>query len=254
MYPSSSGVSIYFKDITKRKKAEKEAHNTFLQLLQLSALVQNVREEDRTNIAREIHDDPGQQLTVMKMGLFWLNKKINEENEPAIKQKITALLSMINGVVQSIRSIAADLRPSILDDLGLPPVIEWHLENFEKKSGITTMFQETVADLYLSSDIKTTVYRIFQESLTNVAHHSEATQLNAVLEQGNNSLTLHIEDNGKGFDEYYRTEKIPGSDGYEGKSCSNKRKISYQQYSWKRNEDFCANTCKYEVLKKAFYD
>ncbi|MBY0477100.1 MAG: PAS domain-containing sensor histidine kinase [Chitinophagaceae bacterium] len=207
MYPSPTGLSIYFRDITKRKNAEQEAQHSYQQIRQLSAHVQNIREEERTNIAREIHDDLGQQLTVMKMDLSWLNKKINTENDGQVKQKITDLLGMIDGAVQSIRRIATELRPSILDDLGLLPAIEWHLDNFEKKSGITTNFQETVSDLYLNNAIKTTVFRIFQESLTNVARHAEATNLNVVLEQGDNSFTLHIEDNGKGFIETERTEK-----------------------------------------------
>lgn len=207
IYPSSTGLSLYFRDITKRKKAEQEAQDSYHQLRQLSAHVQNIREEERANIAREIHDDLGQQLTVMKMDISWLKKRIPLDFDLEIKQKITDLLTMIDVAVNSIRRIATDLRPSILDDLGLIPAIEWHLENFEKKSGITTQFEETVADLYFNNAIKTTVYRIFQESLTNIARHSEATHLKVVLEQGNNSFTLHIEDNGKGFDNADRTRK-----------------------------------------------
>ncbi len=199
IYPSATGVSIYFRDISERKKAEEDLHQSYEQIRQLSAHIQDIREEDRTTIAREIHDDLGQQLTVMKMDVSWLNKRISQTGDAAMKQKTTELLNMIDGVVQSIRRIATDLRPSILDDLGLISAIEWNLNVFEKKSGVTTSFKHSITEIQLTNAVNTAVFRIFQEALTNISRHANATFVQVALEQENNSFTLHIKDNGGGF-------------------------------------------------------
>jgi signal transduction histidine kinase len=157
-----------------------------------------IREDERTHIAREIHDELGQQLTVMKMDASWINKKLTTSDKP-IQDKMNELLLMIDHTVKSIRRISSELRPSLLDDLGLVPAMEWHLDEFEKRSGITKEFQLINEIPQLPDNIKINIFRIFQESLTNVARHSEATHVIVRIELKNNEVILTITDNGKGF-------------------------------------------------------
>ncbi|MES1224142.1 MAG: histidine kinase, partial [Bacteroidota bacterium] len=190
----SSRLSIAI-DITEKLKYQKE-------LQELSAHLENIREEERTNISREIHDELGQKLTVLKMDISWLDKKIETTANDPIKQKMKELRTMLDETVGTVRRIASDLRPSLLDDLGLIATIEWQLKEFEKRSGLITSFnvREIEMDLLLPDNAKTGLFRIFQESLTNVAKHSNATEVVVSLEQANGKITLSIEDNGKGFD------------------------------------------------------
>jgi PAS domain S-box-containing protein len=184
-------------DVTTRMEAEEKLNESYRQIRLLSENLQNIREEERTHIAREIHDELGQQLTVMKMDASWLKKKLTD-TDYAIKEKIEDLIQILNITVQSVRKISYELRPHLLD-LGLSDAIEWHLKEFEKRSGIKTSFNESSEKLELADSIKTGLFRICQESLTNVARHSKAKQVQADLIKNNGQLVLSITDNGKGF-------------------------------------------------------
>jgi PAS domain S-box-containing protein len=186
-------------DISDRKKAEEQLKYSFEQVRLLTEHLQNIREEERTNIAREIHDELGQQLTVMKMDVSWLNKKIDSQNEN-IRQKIKDLLELLDGMVKTVRRISSELRPSLLDDMGLVAAMEWHLREFEKRAGIKTLFHEPAKELQLPDAIKTGLFRIFQESLTNIGRHAHAQKVNIALETNNKKLMLTIEDDGRGFE------------------------------------------------------
>lgn len=185
-------------DISDRKKAEQELEASNETLRKLTEHLQNIREEERSHIAREIHDELGQQLTVLKMDISWLNKKIESEDEK-VKYRMKELVGMIDTTVRSVRKISSELRPSMLDDLGLAAAIEWQGQEFEKRSGIKVNMQLGVSDLKLPNNIAITLFRIFQESFTNVARHADATEVNVILRIIDNKLELLIRDNGSGF-------------------------------------------------------
>jgi signal transduction histidine kinase len=180
-----------------KEKIETEARYND-ELRKLTVYLQTVREEERTHIAREIHDELGQQLTVLKMGISWVGKKINTSDEN-VSEKLSDLVKMIDTTVQSVRKISSELRPSMLDDLGLQAAMEWQAQEFEKRSGITVSTTLEIGDLKLPGNIPITFFRIFQESLTNIARHAEATAVSVRLTLAREELEMVIRDNGKGF-------------------------------------------------------
>jgi len=186
-------------NVTKLKHTEQELRKSQVSLRQLTAHIQTVREEERTTIAREIHDELGQQLTCLKMDASWLNKKFNsDENET--KNRLNGMISMIDETVKTVRRIASELRPGILDDLGLIAAIEWQSREFAKHANIEAQYKSDVWDVSIDKKIATGVFRVYQESLTNVARHSNATIVETLLSVNNNMLTLRVHDNGIGFD------------------------------------------------------
>ncbi len=190
-------------DTTQQKEYEKRILDVNEKLRYLSAHLQTAREEERITIAREIHDELGQQLTGIKLDASWLKNKTAVLYPEGI-ERTTRLINSINLTINKVRKIATDLRPGVLDDLGLEAAMEWHLEHFEEQSGIScTLKTKSIASHY-NKDINTSIYRIFQEALTNVMRHSEATKVEIKLYEKNEHLILEILDNGKGITE---TEK-----------------------------------------------
>ncbi len=186
-------------DRTEQEKAKDELIATTQQLRELTSHLQNIREEERTYIAREIHDELGQQLTALKMDISLLNRKWSTENE-SVKKKLKGALELIDTTINSVRKIAAQLRPSILDDLGLAEAIAWQSHEFSSRTGIHVDCSVDVSMEKFSPAISIAVFRIFQESLTNIARHAGATNIVCSLQQKGKSLSLTITDNGKGFD------------------------------------------------------
>ena len=197
--PDGRFLSV-IRDLTDRIKAEEELKESYKAIRTLTDHLQKVREEERAHIAREIHDELGQQLTVLKMDVAWLNKKIDAADESPLKIKMKELLSMLDGTVKTVRRISSELRPSLLDDMGLFAAMEWHLEDFSKRTGLETSLLVGKEPEKLPDNIKTGLYRIFQESLTNVARHANATKVIIRAEAKDKMLVLSIEDNGAGFD------------------------------------------------------
>ena len=185
-------------DITELVKAEEKLQHSYRQIRDLVAHLQHIREQERTRIAREIHDELGQQLTGLKMYISWLSKKTLPFNN-GVREKFEATTSLIEETIRSVRRISLELRPSMLDDLGLIAALEWQSNEFEKRSGITTEFINRAVQVEMPASVKTGLFRIYQESLTNVARHAGATRVTAVLELNGNDLILTISDNGKGF-------------------------------------------------------
>lgn len=192
------GVGI---DISARKQWEKEQRQLNSELRRLSTHLHNIREEEQARIAREIHDELGQQITGLKMDLSWLKKKLTSNTDfVAIQEKLGNMNSVLDKTVQTIRKIASELRPSILDDLGLYAALEWQSREFEQRFHIPVRFISNVKDLQVPSAIATGLFRIYQESLTNIARHAEAKIIEATLElENDNSIVLTITDDGKGF-------------------------------------------------------
>ena len=203
--PDGRFLSV-IRDMTERIKAEEELKSSYKAVRSLTAHLQNIREEERTNIAREIHDELGQQLTVLKMDVAWLNKRFQGTDEKA-NQRLKALLIMLDETVQSVRRISSQLRPSLLDDLGLTAAMEWQLGEFEKRAGIKTSFNAPNEEIPIPESSKTALFRIFQESLTNVVRHSAAKKLTVTLKESDSCLVMTITDNGKGFDPLKVAEK-----------------------------------------------
>jgi len=170
----------------------------------LAGHLQTVREEERTDIAREIHDELGGALTGMKVDVSFLIKSaLKIENEAARTSLIAGMDSVtksIDTTIHAVRRIAMELRPGILDDLGLVAALEWQLKDFEKRSGIRSEFFPPVEDISLDADLSTALFRIFQEALTNVVRHSGATAVRVRLRADADSSTLEVEDNGKGIE------------------------------------------------------
>jgi PAS domain S-box-containing protein len=187
------------RDITKRKQAEETLNRSYEEIRQLSNHLQNIREEERSHIAREIHDELGQQLTVLKMDVLGLGKRLNGE-DPVIHGKIAGIIGLLDTTVRSVRRISSELRPSMLDNLGLVAAMEWQLREFEKRSGIKTDFIEPSEDLKIPEAVKNGLFRIFQESLTNAGRHANATKIKVGLKQDQGQLILSVEDNGQGFE------------------------------------------------------
>jgi signal transduction histidine kinase len=183
----------------EKRVAEDELKSSQEQLRQLFFYSQNIREEERARIAREIHDELGQQLTGLKMDVFWLTRKI-QSDDAAIQDKIKTMVDLIDTTVKSVRRISSELRPGILDDLGLVAALDWQSSEFQKRTEIECKFQSETTEQNFEKGIATGIFRIFQETLTNVARHAQATSIRSTLEKDNGTIILTINDNGKGFD------------------------------------------------------
>ena len=188
-------------DITERKKAEELLTQSYQDIRELASHLQDVREEERAGMAREIHDELGQQLTGLKMDVSWVSKRKIVEEDNELKQKTITIMGLLDTTIKTVRRIATDLRPSILDDLGLIAAIEWQSQEFERRSGICTEFKSTITEFNHSSAIAIGLFRICQESLTNIGRHAAATRIRISLQvERNEYILLKIEDNGKGFE------------------------------------------------------
>ena len=186
------------RDITVRKNTEERLQKTSLRLRNLATHLQSIREEERATIAREIHDELGQVLTVLKIQISLLSNKLNDDQQE-IKDKIKTISGMIDNTVEKVQRITAKLRPDILDELGLIPAIEWQAQEFEKLTGIKcylTLFPE---EIKLTDEKSTAIFRIFQEALTNVMRHSSATIVKVSILKKDDDLIIKISDNGIGI-------------------------------------------------------
>jgi signal transduction histidine kinase len=171
-----------------------------VQLRELSDHLLNIRETERTNIAREIHDELGQQLTILKMNVSWLHQKLQKYEDATVLQKTSDTLQMLNETIKTVRRIATELRPSMLDDLGLIEAIEWQSKEFEKRSGIKISFESAIPHLPIANSVATSLFRIYQEALTNIGRHANATHVYSTLQLENDKIILIIKDDGIGFD------------------------------------------------------
>jgi PAS domain S-box-containing protein len=185
-------------DVTGKVKAERELKESHRQLRELSSYLENIREEERKHISREIHDELGQQLTLLKLDLMQMTKKLKPEEGEMI-EKMKQADQLLAETMRSVRKIATQLRPSILDNLGLVSALEWQSREFEKNFGIHCVFESLLYDPQFTAKQSNALFRIYQEALTNIARHAGATRVDAVLSQEENRIVLEIRDNGKGF-------------------------------------------------------
>jgi PAS domain S-box-containing protein len=185
------------RDVTEHKQAEKDLHASLEQLRALAARLQNIREEERTRVAREIHDELGQALTVIKIDLSSLIHGLARDKKPAF----APILEEVDETIELVRKISAELRPALLDALGLVAAIEWAVDEFAARNGVRCRLDLPQDEMVIDPERATTVFRILQETLTNIARHAEATEVRVKLAKEGGSLMLGIQDNGKGITE-----------------------------------------------------
>jgi PAS domain S-box-containing protein len=200
---------VTVQDITDRKQAEIELMNSREQLRNLSEHLQSVREEERTHIAREIHDELGQALTALKMDISMISNKLYPNYKPLV-EKTGSIMKRIDETIQAVKKICTELRPTVLDHFGLSAAIEWQAEDFQKTTGINCKVSFLPEDIVLDQDTSIVIFRIFQEALTNIMRHADATKVKASLKAKNSIITLEVIDNGKGITE----EEITNSDSF----------------------------------------
>ena len=194
------GIVEDFKNISERKKSEQALIQSHERLRELTSHLQVVREDERALIAREIHDELGQALTALKMDVHWLRKRLSGEKQGLI-DKADAMSGLIDSTVYSVRRICAELRPRLLDDFGLSAAIEWEAEEFAKRTDIECEIHSDPEDMTLSHEISTAIFRIFQEALTNIARHANATRVEILLKRNHGRVRMIVRDDGKGINE-----------------------------------------------------
>ncbi|MEE8321405.1 MAG: PAS domain-containing sensor histidine kinase, partial [Gammaproteobacteria bacterium] len=194
------------RDITERKQAEAQVLKSREHLRNLATRLQMIREDERTLIARKIHDELGQTLTGLKMDMFWLADRL-PKHWKKIPQRTRVMLSLLDSTIDFVRKFSMELRPSILDDLGLAAAIEWQVNEFATRTDCIHTLDIDIPDLRPDHNRDTAIFRILQEALTNVAQHANADQVKVSLARSDSQLVLTVKDNGTGIDE----EKITSS-------------------------------------------
>jgi len=194
-------------DTSSRELIERAAHVAGIaierralddQLRALSQRIEAVREEERTHIAREIHDELGQALTALKLDIAWIARRVQAGE---VSAKLDEMSVATDAIISAVRRIAAELRPGILDHLGLAAALEWQAEEFSTRTNIPCQVRAQIGDLILERELATTVFRIFQEALTNIARHASATRVDVDLRLERGHLKLEVVDDGVGVPE-----------------------------------------------------
>ena len=205
--------TVILRDVTERVRAEEALRRSKEEIHSLALTASTAREQEKSRIARELHDELGQALTALKIDVGWLRDHLGDP-PPAVARKLGAMQVLLDGTVAAARRISSDLRPLMLDDLGLTAAAEWLADNFRSRTGIGVELVMSGDDLDLPDPYATAVFRILQESLTNIAKHAEATQVEITLERGASEVLLTVRDNGRGFDP--DAARNPGSYGLVG--------------------------------------
>ena len=187
-------------DRRERQRAEDKLRRSLDQLRALTSYLQYVREEERTRIAREVHDELGQALTGLKLDMSWLAARLGRNAKP-VQAKVKTMVDHIDETIQTVRRIATELRPGILDSLGLVAALEWQANEFQSRTGIPCNVVAAVDDSQLQQQFATVFFRIYQETLTNIIRHAKATRVDVRLAEESGALVLTVQDNGRGISE-----------------------------------------------------
>lgn len=200
-----NSIAQLISQFIERRKAESELTESREQLKNFAAHLQTIREEERIVISRELHDNLGQSLTALRIDLFRMIKKLQECSPFAgaseTLQHTQQMISLVDSVIQSVRTIARELRPQILDDLGLLAAIEWQIDEFEKRSGVKCRFVTSLKAIKVEKFHSIGIFRIIQESLTNVLRHSGANEVVIRITEKDGMTKVEISDNGCGIKE-----------------------------------------------------
>ena len=196
---SITGVIGVALDITKRKKAEESLRESELRLRHLSSQLISAQEEERKRISLELHDEMGQALTAIGLNLISIGKKLPLEHAAMIKDKLAETMALLEKASDLVRDLSLDLRPSMLDDLGLLPTLRWYINSYEKRTEIPVIFETVNLEERLTSEVEIVLYRVVQESLNNIARHAQAKKVKIRIEHKNKTISVSIEDFGIGF-------------------------------------------------------
>jgi PAS domain S-box-containing protein len=199
VFDGAMQMTAVLRDVTAHRLAETELRKANQQLRNLSASLQLVREEERTRISRELHDELGQQLTGLKLHLSWVGSRLKEGRAAAIEM-IDDMRPLLDTAIASVRRISTELRPPILDDLGFSDAVTWHADEVSRRSGLKIVLDLDRAVPVMDVERTTALFRIVQESLTNVLRHARATKVEIALRIESDELALSISDDGMGFD------------------------------------------------------
>ncbi|MDH5458377.1 MAG: sensor histidine kinase [Nitrospinota bacterium] len=186
-------------EMEKGLRVVRELEDSQLQLRKLSHSLQSIREDEKTRIAREVHDELGQMLTALKMELFCFEKDL-QSNPGCLNEKVESMGGLIDTTINSVRRIATELRPQILDVCGLVDAIKWQARDYQNRTGIRCKLNLAESEVKLNKNLSTSLFRIFQEALTNVARHAKATEIEIALQFEPDDLIMTIQDNGIGID------------------------------------------------------
>jgi two-component system sensor histidine kinase UhpB len=200
-YDAAGRITGHFgiqRDVTDRTLAAQELEQSRTELRALAARIQTTREEERTRIAREIHDELGQALTALKLDLAWIETKQPRRNSGAFRLTDLSITTRIDETMEVVRRIASELRPSVLDQLGLEAAVEYLVQEAGKRTGIAVTLQAEEFPK-LPDEAASHAFRIIQEALTNVTRHSQATRVDVRVRRQGAAITLGVEDNGVGF-------------------------------------------------------
>lgn len=202
------------KDISDRKNTEKKIRQSERQLRVLASQLIEGHEQERKYFARELHDEVGQSLNAMRFNLSLLEKDLSSNINPEFKLRITETNKILETVLSQVHSMSLNLHPAIIDDLGLLPAIREHINQFKKRTSLNVVFQSKL-NKRLNPEIEINLYRVLQETLTNIAKHSQAKNVRIYLNPKKSSLSLIIKDDGKGFNlkEILKMRKTDGGMG-----------------------------------------
>ena len=197
LYAKSADLA---RQISERMIIEERLKQSEEKLRRLAAYLVSVREEERTHIAREIHDELGQVLTGLKMDVSWLAQRLDAKQK-TLQGKTQSMCGLIDSAIGTVRKIASGLRPEILDQMGLVAAINWQAKDFQKRTGIRCRVDVPPEGIKLDLERSTTTFRIFQEILTNVARHAHASRVDVKFALTDDQMTLEVADNGVGIPE-----------------------------------------------------
>jgi PAS domain S-box-containing protein len=197
----------------ERHRAEEQLHESRERARALSGHLQRVREEEKARLARELHDELGSTLLALKIDAAWVNRHLPERTDD-IKEKTGAMLALVDSAVSTTRRICSDLRPPMLDDLGLIATLEWQIQEFESRTGIACQVDMDGDSESLNSDQSIALFRVFQEAFTNVARHAQATRIRVKMRIAGDQAQMDIEDNGRGIDP--ACARRPNAHGLQG--------------------------------------
>lgn len=187
------------RDITDRHLAAEEIARSRAELRALAARLESIREEERTRIARELHDELGQALTGLKLDLAWVERRLNRHSQVDLVDRCASLLGRLDGVMVAVRRIITELRPSVLDQLGLADAIEWQAHDFAERTGLALDLDLQCDCDTLQDGVSSAVFRMLQEALTNIAKHANATRVRVALRMDVSALALEVSDDGRGI-------------------------------------------------------
>ena len=197
--PGHKLFTVILRDISLRLQNEQDLRQSREEIRELASASQTAREQERSRVARELHDEIGGALTALKMDTSWISERLPQD-ETVLGEKLSNMRKMLDNTVAATRRIASDLRPMMLDDLGLAPATEWLVHDFERRTGIVCELAIALPEIDIPGETATSVFRILQESLTNITKHAHATHAEITLDTEDGSLVLTIIDNGRGFD------------------------------------------------------